>query len=90
MIKCRLIELEEGIKLELGDMFYKENDAGETLLIVILPNRAHFNLTTAKRLWDITGEPPKITVNPSIQYNGESKLYEPWHGFLKNGVFVDA
>ena len=90
MIKCKLIERKEGVKLRPGDMFYKKNDNGEPHLIVILPNRAHFNLTTAKRLWDVSGKAPEITVNPSIQYNGESGLYKSWHGWLKDGVFTDA
>jgi len=93
-IKCRLIEYKEGVKLKPGDMFYQKYvNLEEEHLIVILPNGANFDLThsgdkTHKIHWDITGEPPNITVNPSILMY-ENGLYEEWHGWLKNGILID-
>lgn len=33
--------------------------------------------------WDVTGEMPSITVNPSINDDGV------WHGWIKDGVISD-
>lgn len=82
-IKCRFIEYKDGIKLKPGDMFYNSG-----YLIVILPNKARFNLTSAERLWKITGEPPEITVTPSINMDPNWN-HEGWHGYLTNGELSD-
>ncbi len=34
--------------------------------------------------WDVTGTPPHITVSPSINVIGV------WHGFIRDGVILDA
>lgn len=36
--------------------------------------------------WDVTGEPPNVTANPSIQHNHGNR----WHGWLRNGVLTEA
>lgn len=90
MIKCRLTKEKDPLKLQPGDMFYFKED-----LIVVLPNGGHFNLKWAAEVgdgtgtWDVTGEPPNITVHPSIE--SLPSLSRPrWHGFLKDGVFTDG
>lgn len=64
-------------------------------LIVILPNGGRFDLNWAAEVgngagtWKVTEEPPNITVEPSI--NSLHSLRRPgWHGWLKNGDFIDA
>lgn len=45
----------------------------------------HTKQTTADgKPWDVTGEPPRITVSPSINVIGI------WHGWIKDGVIVDV
>lgn len=90
MIKCRLVENKDPLKLQPGDMFYFLDH-----LIVILPNGGWFDLNWAAEVgdgagtWEVTGEPPNITVKPSI--NSLPSLCRPgWHGWLKNGGFIDA
>lgn len=34
--------------------------------------------------WDVTGEPPRITVAPSIDDRGT----QPWHGWIRDGQLV--
>lgn len=36
--------------------------------------------------WDVTGEPPLITVSPSIDDRGS----QPWHGWIRDGELVQA
>jgi hypothetical protein len=94
-IKCRLIKHKEGVNLQPGDMFYQKYvNRKEEHLIVILPNGANFDIThagdqTHKIHWDVTGEPPEITVSPSILMYANG-LHDEWHGWLENGVLRDA
>jgi hypothetical protein len=88
-IKCRLIEFSEEEEPQPGDMYYTKMFNCETHLFVILPNGAKFNLTSAKRLWEVTGEPPQITVTPSIQTEGNF-IHKPWHGFLTDGILQEV
>jgi len=90
MIKCKLTKNTDPLKLKPGDMFYFKDH-----LIVILPNSGRFDLNWAAEIgdgtgtWDVTGEPPNITVDPSI--NSLPSLSRPgWHGWLKNGIFSDV
>lgn len=94
-IKCRLINPKEGKKLQPGDMYYQEyTNRDEPHLLVVLPNGANFDLThsgdkTHKIHWDVTGEPPEITVFPSILMY-ENGLHDEWHGWLENGILRKA
>jgi hypothetical protein len=70
--------------------FYKQNNAGREPLLVWLPGGTVFCVDAmcweGARLyggWQVTGEPPLITVSPSINIKG---LY---HGWIQNGVILD-
>ena len=39
--------------------------------------------------WDVQGEWPKVTLHPSIGISRQSDGRWHWHGYLKNGVFVE-
>src|ERR1700752_2655467 len=62
---------------------------GRECWVIVLPNRAGAWWTTYKAdqggLWDVTGNPPKITVNPSIN-PGDNPGPGNWHGWIKDGV----
>lgn len=94
-IKCRLIDRSEVEKLQPGDMFYQKYvNREKEHLIVILPNGTNFDLTKAgdvkeKVHWDVSGEAPNITVNPSILVDNNG-LHEEWHGWLKEGILSEA
>lgn len=53
---------------------------------IVMPHGSVFYTTDKDRgeLWNVTGEPPEITVTPSINDPGR------WHGFITNGELVDA
>jgi hypothetical protein len=59
---------------------------------VVLPNGTTWNTNDRASgdgskfgdYWTITGMPPTITVNPSIDDRGS----RPWHGHITSGVFV--
>lgn len=63
--------------------------------IVFLPNgtwwctndRAAADGNQAGPYWDISGEAPDITVNPSIDDRSPAR---PWHGWLRRGQMIDA
>ncbi|MGA9860062.1 MAG: hypothetical protein WBQ18_19510 [Solirubrobacteraceae bacterium] len=69
----------------------KQDRDGREAWVVVLPN-GHRWATTEKASgsddlfgWEVSGEPPRITVTPSIndQWPGN-----PWHGHITNGEFV--
>ena len=68
---------------------------GKRPMIVVLPTGVAFCLHSptyadgepGKSGWKVTGELPKVTVQPSIDY-GDPELHFHWHGFLKNGAFT--
>lgn len=74
--------------VEVGDMWRvpELDEPGRESWAILLPNKAGVWFTTetsgdaGSPLWDVTGDPPKITVHPSI--NAEPQ----WHGWIKNGV----
>ena len=43
--------------------------------------------TTFGPYWDVTGEPPQITVSPSINDTSPSR---PWHGWIRAGLLDPA
>ncbi len=53
-----------------------------TPVLVVLPGNG---LWSNDGRWEVTGEPPNITVNPSI------KVLEPggYHGYIRAGVLTD-
>lgn len=59
---------------------YMDDERG---LVVLLPSRSFWYPDRPDRTWTRTGEPPNITVTPSINHVGQ------YHGFLKNGVLTD-
>lgn len=60
-------------------------------LLVCLPNGTFWCIDSlpakGESGWDVTGEPPNITVSPSI-YNGPGQP-NAYHGFLSNGILSD-
>ncbi len=63
-------------------------------LIVVLPDGVHFDTDMratqcrtredrVKRCWRKSGEPPNITMEPSI-------MSDTWHGYLGNGELTSA
>jgi len=38
--------------------------------------------------WDVTGDVPNVTVQPSINHNSRDRI-RGWHGWLTNGVLTD-
>ena len=83
--RCFMAENEMD-KTKPGAMWYGERK-GRRLWVVMLPCLAEFwqdqRTTDGRHPWTCTGEPPNVTVTPSIHYIG---LY---HGFLINGIFSD-
>lgn len=84
-LRCRLVDLDEihskGEILKPGDMWYSPvAGSDQKVLIVKLPCGDDF--APIHLGWDVTGEPPNITVSPSI-------MDEHYHGWIKDGVLTD-
>ena len=81
-VRCFMAQSEED-KEKPGAMWWTERK-GKRVWVVTLPCGDPFwqgqTTTDGQRVWTCTGEPPNVTVEPSINYVGL------WHGFLKNGV----
>lgn len=63
---------------------------GREAWAVVLPNGALWYTTdTADGHdgfgWEVTGTPPRITVNPSID---DADPHNPWHGWIRDGVMT--
>jgi len=64
---------------------------GREAWCVVLPNGAGLWATTTRStdpphdLWDASGEPPNLTVHPSINAGDDSGTYGNWHGWITNG-----
>lgn len=96
MIRLHIVEAPERIHItntepEAGAMWrWPANDIeGRECWCVVLPNRAGTWWTTLDasdtgNLWEVTGEPPNITVRPSINYP-DSRPGRGWHGHIVNG-----
>lgn len=69
---------------------YFTNNAIRWPVVVVLPDRTNFCVDSrtvsdgklGDHGWTVTGEPPQLTVTPSIQIGGG------WHGYLTAGVLV--
>ena len=60
--------------------------------MIVLPNDAGLWWTTMRasgtgNLWQVTGTPPNLTVNPSINA-GDGPERGKWHGWIKDGVLT--
>lgn len=96
-IPLRIVDPDEpGRRLEPGDMWHDhDHDAahGGACWAIVLPNRGiwyscrPFGGDPARGYWTLTGEAPKLTVHPSINDLDERA---PWHGWIREGVLVDA
>ena len=65
---------------------------GREAWVVVLPNEAGIWWTTyyatgTEQMWEVTGEPPNITVSPSINA-GDGPGKGNWHGFITDGVMT--
>lgn len=63
---------------------------GREAWVIVLPNRAGDWWTTwdsPQGMWQVDGEPPKITVSPSINA-GDGPGPGNWHGWIKDGVMT--
>lgn len=83
--------------LQVGDMWHwpQYDIEGRECWLIVLPaisatiGRNIWKTTEAAdrgqgAMWDVTGEPPNITVSPSINVVGD------WHGWIRNGELVEA
>jgi hypothetical protein len=58
--------------------------------VIVLPNRCGCWWTTwdsPQGMWRVTGEPPNITVHPSINA-GDGPGPGNWHGWIKDGAMT--
>jgi hypothetical protein len=72
---------------------------GREAWVIVLPNRAgiwwttyvaddsNIDGSTTGRMWEVTGEPPNITVTPSINA-GDGAGPGNWHGHINDGVMT--
>jgi hypothetical protein len=63
---------------------------GRECWCISLPNKAGLWWTTYEadgsgQMWGVTGEPPNLTVNPSINA-GDGPGPHNWHGWITDGV----
>ena len=72
---------------DLSDEYRRDHADTRQPLWVCLPGRVWFcvdsNATSGGGGWRVTGEPPRITVDPSINCIGV------YHGWLRDGVLTD-
>jgi hypothetical protein len=80
----RYIDLSSG---ELSDQYVQERMALRPPVLVKMPNGEVFSVDASvsgkSSGWAVTGEPPNITMSPSINLVGR------YHGWLQNGVISD-
>jgi hypothetical protein len=78
------IEREQGDAATIGCFWRKAVDGAETFYVILPPGgvRHHFN-PYRKPCWRVTGELPKVTVEPSINMIGV------YHGYITSGVITD-
>jgi hypothetical protein len=71
----------------LSDEYIRERMAKRKPLDVMMPNGDVFCIDAAvsgeRRGWNVSGDPPRITVKPSINIIGR------YHGFVTDGVISD-
>lgn len=92
MTALRIIDAPEGSYKDTqpGDMWRwpRQDKDGQEAWVIMLPGGRAWWTTyeAADGGWDVTGEPPAITVTPSIWVNRP----EGWHGWIRDGQLVDA
>lgn len=76
---------------EPGDMWRAPwmDIEGREAWAIVLPNRTVWYTTQRAHgvLWEISGEPPSITVTPSIW---DQDPENGWHGWIRDGRLVEA
>jgi hypothetical protein len=100
-IQLRIIEapapayrplIEDGT-IRPGDMWRDDwpgRKNGEPGWRIVLPNGTTWNTwqpASDGTRWDVSGEAPALTVSPSIFDHSPGN---GWHGFIRNGEFIDA
>jgi hypothetical protein len=91
-VGCGIQTLKTLMKNLLSNYYKEHNQQTRQALFIQLPDGVWCMDGLAsgdptKKGWTVTGEPPNITVAPSINSNrGNRKGY---HGFLQNGVLTD-
>lgn len=78
--------LNPAAKGTLSDQYWREHASRRPPLVVVFPGDVWFCVDRAAGNgtgWTVTGEPPNITVHPSIRHIGG------YHGWLQNGVLSD-
>lgn len=81
----------EGFSRPVSEEYYRDWYGKRPPLRVILPNGFIFNIdspVTGKTTgWQVTGDPPNITLSPSVNYaSGDPN---GWHGYIQNGEITD-
>ncbi|MGH2352482.1 MAG: hypothetical protein ACRDI2_23245 [Chloroflexota bacterium] len=77
----------DSLVLGLSDQYLAGTIDRRPPLLVVLPNRDIFSIDScisgATRGWEVSGDPPRITISPSINCVGR------YHGWLRNGILSD-
>lgn len=62
---------------------------GREAWVVVLPNGQHWHTceTYGGVMWDVTGEPPHITVTPAVSGSSAGR---GWHGWIRDGELTEA
>ena len=84
--KCFIVTDEDNKWDVPGAMWWGVDGDGKRIWMVALPGGAVFtseHIATDGGRWAVSGEPPNITVSPSINVEG---IY---HGFIRDGVITD-
>ena len=74
----------------LSPQYFQTHQANRKPLYVQLPDGpfcVDSKVSNGNHGWTVTGEPPNITVSPSI--NSSPGYPDGYHGFLQNGVISD-
>lgn len=90
--------IDDGFVLDPGDMWREpEHDmTGQPMVrecwAIVLPNGRVWRTTDPASdpphpLWDVTGQPPGITVSPSIN---DTSPRGGWHGWIQDGKLRNA
>ena len=75
----------------LSRKYFERHAARRAPLVVMLPGGVEWCVDTLAinesgphgEGWDVSGDPPNITVNPSINFGGV------YHGWIRDGVITD-
>jgi hypothetical protein len=74
-----------------GSIYHKERGGGPHLLVKTPGGEWDIDSKSSNgEGWQRTGEPPNVTANPSIGAGKGPDGGWKYHGWLRNGVLVDA